>query len=46
MRKLVMWNIITLDGYFEGVKNRDLPWHEQVWGGEPERFSLNKSEPE
>lgn len=35
-----MWNIITLDGYFEGVNNWDLPWHEQVWGEELERFSL------
>lgn len=23
MRKLIMWNLITLDGYFEGVKNWD-----------------------
>jgi hypothetical protein len=31
MRRLIMWNLITLDGYFEGVKNWELPWHEQVW---------------
>lgn len=42
MRKLIMWNIITLDGYFEGVKNWDLPWHEQVWGEELEEFSLEQ----
>jgi dihydrofolate reductase len=42
MRKLIMWNIITLDGYFEGVNNWDLPWHEQVWGEELERFSLEQ----
>lgn len=42
MRKLIMWNLITLDGYFEGEKNWDLPWHEQVWGDELERFSLDQ----
>jgi hypothetical protein len=30
MRKLIMWNLVTLDGYFEGEKNWDL--HERVWG--------------
>lgn len=40
MRKLIMWNLITLDGYFEGVKNWDLPWHERLWGEELEQFSL------
>lgn len=42
MRKLIMWNLITLDGYFEGVKNWDLPWHERVWGEELEQFSLEQ----
>jgi dihydrofolate reductase len=37
-----MWNLITLDGYFEGVKNWDLPWHEQLWGEELEQFSLEQ----
>lgn len=40
MGKLIMWNIITLDGYFEGEKNWELPFHEIVWGPELERFSL------
>ena len=44
MRKLIMWNIITLDGCFEGVKNWDLPWHERVWGEELERFSIAQLE--
>ena len=44
MRKLIMWNLITLDGYFEGTKNWDLPWHERVWGEELERFSLEQLE--
>jgi hypothetical protein len=27
MRKLIMWNLITLDGFFEGTKSWDLDWH-------------------
>ncbi|MCU0406229.1 MAG: dihydrofolate reductase family protein [Ignavibacteriaceae bacterium] len=42
MRKLIMWNIITLDGYFEGNKNWDLPFHELVWGEELEKLSLEQ----
>lgn len=42
MRKLIMWNIITLDGYFEGIKNWDLPFHEVVWGPELETLSLEQ----
>lgn len=40
MRKLIMWNVITLDGYFEGKKNWDLSFHELVWGKELEEFSI------
>jgi dihydrofolate reductase len=39
MRKLIMWNVITLDGYFEGEKPWDLNFHELVWGKELEDFS-------
>lgn len=39
MRKLVMWNVVTLDGYFEGEKNWDLSFHDIVWGKELEDFS-------
>lgn len=42
MRKLIMWNIITLDGYFEGNNNWELPWHERIWGEELEQFSLEQ----
>jgi dihydrofolate reductase len=42
MAKLIMWNIITLDGYFEGEKNWDLSFHETIWGPEAERFSLDQ----
>lgn len=37
-----MWNVITLDGYFEGEKNWDLSFHELVWGKELEEFSLTQ----
>lgn len=42
MRKLIMWNVITLDGYFEGEKNWDLSFHGLVWGKELEEFSLTQ----
>jgi dihydrofolate reductase len=42
MSKLIMWNIITLDGYFEGEKNWELTFHEIVWGPEMERISLEQ----
>lgn len=42
MSKLIMWNVITLDGYFEGEKAWDLFFHEIVWGAELERFSLEQ----
>lgn len=34
MRRLVMWNLITLDGKFEGSRSWDLPFHEYAWGEE------------
>jgi dihydrofolate reductase len=37
-----MWNFITLDGYFEGDKNWDLPFHEIVWGPELEKISIDQ----
>lgn len=42
MRKLIMWNVITLDGYFEGEKNWDLSFHNSVWGPELEKLSLEQ----
>ena len=42
MRKLIMWNIITLDGYFEGEKNWDLPFLDVVWGPEMEAISIEQ----
>lgn len=42
MRRLIMWNLATLDGYFEGPKPWDIDWHELVWGEELARFSLDQ----
>lgn len=39
MRKLIMWNVISLDGCFEGKAPWDLAFHELVWGKELEDFS-------
>jgi len=43
MRKLIVWNLVTLDGYFEGSKPWDLDWHNYVWGDELERISTEQS---
>ena len=42
MRKLIMWNLVSLDGFFEGAKSWDLGWHDSVWGGELERLSIDQ----
>lgn len=44
MRKLIVWNMVTLDGYFEGPKPWEIDWHEYVWGEELERFSLDQAQ--
>lgn len=38
-----MWNVVTLDGYFEGRKPWEIDWHNYVWGEELERFSIEQS---
>lgn len=42
MRRLVTWNLMTLDGYFEGREPWSLGFHESVWGDELERFSIEQ----
>ena len=39
MRKLIMWNVTTLDGYFEGEKQWDLSFHNTIWGPDLEKLS-------
>src|SRR5881409_1391613 len=43
MRRVVMWNMVTLDGFFEGPKSWDIDWHEYVWGEELEQLSIDQS---
>jgi len=42
MSRLIMWNLVSLDGFFEGAKNWDLGWHETAWGEELERLSVQQ----
>ncbi|MET3925976.1 dihydrofolate reductase family protein [Devosia sp. 2618] len=44
MRKLIAWNVMTLDGYFDGDAPWQLDFHETVWGEELERFSLDQGD--
>ena len=41
MRKLIMWNLMSLDGFIEGP-NRDISWHSDVWGPELEELSITQ----
>lgn len=41
MRKLIMWNLMSLDGFVEGP-NRDITWHSDFWGPELEQFSIEQ----
>ena len=41
MARLIMWNLMTLDGFVEGP-NRDISWHEDVWGKELEQLSTEQ----
>ncbi|ULQ57107.1 dihydrofolate reductase family protein [Flavihumibacter rivuli] len=42
MAKLIMWNLMTLDGYFEGTQPWDLSFHQTVWGTELEQLSIRQ----
>lgn len=42
MRKLIAWNVMTMDGYFEGAGPWQLDMHGTVWGEELEAFSLSQ----
>ena len=42
MRKLIAWDMMTLDGYFEGKSPWDLAFHGSIWGEELEAFSLEQ----
>lgn len=42
MRKLIMWNLMSLDGYFQGEQNWNLSFHQLVWGPELEKLSIEQ----
>ena len=42
MTRLIMWYMVTLDGYFEGPNSWEIDWHESVWGEELEQLSLEQ----
>lgn len=42
MRKIVTWDMMTLDGYFEGASPWALDFHALVWGEELEAYSLQQ----
>ena len=35
-----MWNLVTLDGFFEGPDKWSLDWHDIAWGDELKELSL------
>ena len=37
-----MWNMVTLDGFFEGRNPWEIDWHETFWGEELEEMSLEQ----
>ncbi|HEV7319183.1 MAG TPA: dihydrofolate reductase family protein [Ensifer sp.] len=39
MGKLIVWNLVTLDGYFEGARKWDLDFHGGAWGPELDTLS-------
>ncbi|WP_221585280.1 dihydrofolate reductase family protein [Microbacterium sp. G2-8] len=44
MGRLIVWNIISLDGFFEGAEKWDLRLHEHIWGEDLRQLSLGFGE--
>jgi dihydrofolate reductase len=44
MSRLIQWNVITLDGFFEGPTSWELDWHQSVLGDEFYAFALEQLE--
>src|SRR5215467_9398739 len=42
MGNLIVWNLVTLDGLFEGQRKWEIDWHECVWGEELEQLSIEQ----
>jgi dihydrofolate reductase len=41
-RRLVVWDLMTLDGYFEGPSKWELDFHDIAWGPELEAYSIEQ----
>lgn len=44
MAQVIIWNLVTLDGYFEGENKWDLDFHNKAWGPELEKLSIEFGE--
>jgi dihydrofolate reductase len=42
MRRLILWNMVSLDGFFGGPHSWEIDWHQYGWGEELERISLEQ----
>ena len=42
MRELIMWNLMTLDGCFEGTSPWDLSFHEEGWSDDLAQFATEQ----
>jgi dihydrofolate reductase len=42
MARLIMWNMMSLDGYFEGQGPWSLDWFQAIWNEEAQRHSLEQ----
>jgi dihydrofolate reductase len=42
MSRLIMWNLVTLDGFYDGATPWALDWHETIWGPELEALCLEQ----
>jgi len=40
--KLILWNLLPLDGFFEGERRWELEWHRYALGEEFDRFALEQ----
>lgn len=42
MGKLIVWNVMSVDGYFEGAEPWDLSFHQTIWGTDLEALSQSQ----
>jgi len=42
MSKLIQWNVLSLDGYFDGAKSWDVEWFHSFYDKDQEEFSIEQ----